>query len=94
MPPSPGSRLILEGGVPDFFWPLEKAPERSGAAINGAGACANAAQSTALKDQLFSKNGRSKGFYVCPGPSHRARNLGHKCGYDDSLFFFLRLLGV
>ena len=70
-----GAALYWE--VPDLFWPLEKAPERSGVAINGAGACANAAQRAALKDQLFSKNGRSKGFYVCPGPSHRARNLGH-----------------
>jgi hypothetical protein len=50
------------GGVPDLFWQLEKAPERSRAAINGAGACANAAQHAALKDQLFSKNGRSGEF--------------------------------
>jgi hypothetical protein len=48
-----GAALYWE--VPDLFWPLEKAPERSRAVINGAGACANAAQYAALKDQLFSK---------------------------------------
>jgi hypothetical protein len=63
---------------PELFWPLEKAPDRSRVAINGAWACANAAQRAALKDQLFSKNSRSEGFYVCLGPSHSAHNLGHK----------------
>ena len=72
-------------GTPGDYWPLTAAVENSGVALNGQGKCTNAVRRAALKDQLFSKNGISEGFYICPGPSHQSCSLNH-CGFKNVFY--------